>query len=313
MDNNDNNLVNIEEATQEMVTVRDFIRWGTSLFNEHELIYGHGTDNAWDEAMNLVLTSLHLPPDIDTTVLDAKLAAREKKLIAYRIKRRVEEHIPVPYLVNEAWFAGLNFYVDERVLIPRSPIAELLEVSFRPWVEEGSIQSVLDLCTGSGCIAVSAAFTFPDAEIDAVDINEDALSVAKINVDRFGLEDNVHLIQSDLFEGLENKTYDLIISNPPYVGQMEYDALQAEYQREPKLALLCGEEGLEIVSRILAQALSHLTPTGILVVEVGFTQERLEQKFPGVPFTWLQFEQGGEGVFLLTAQELKEYQLQLAS
>jgi ribosomal protein L3 glutamine methyltransferase len=299
--------IDTNEAVEEMVTILDFIRWAVTQFNQADLVYGHGTDNGWDEAVNLVLTSLHLPPDIDTNVLDAKLVVAEKELIALRVKKRVEERIPVPYLVNEAWFAGLNFYVDERVLIPRSPIAELLEDEFSPWVEEGNVQRVLDLCTGSGCIAISAALTFPSAVVDAVDISNDALDVAKINVERFGLEENVNLIQSDLFTALHGKQYDIIVSNPPYVGKTEYDALPLEYTREPKQALLCDEDGLGIIRRILAQAIDHLTPTGILIVEVGFGQELLEAQLPGIPFTWLQFEKGGEGVFLLTADELREF------
>ncbi len=299
--------IHTSEAIQEMVTVRDFIRWAVTQFNQADLVYGHGTDNGWDEAVNLVLTTLHLPPDIDTNVLDAKLVLSEKQLIAQRVKRRVDERIPVPYLVNEAWFAGLNFYVDERVLIPRSPIAELLEDEFSPWVEEANVQNILDLCTGSGCIAISAAFTFPNAQVDAIDNSASALEVAKINVERFGLEENVHLIESDLFAGVFEKKYDIIISNPPYVGKKEYEALPAEYIREPEKALLCGQDGLEIIRRILAAAADHLTATGILIVEVGFGQDLLETQFPGVPFTWLQFENGGEGVFLLTADELREF------
>lgn len=299
--------IGTNEAVQEMVTIRDFIRWAVTQFNQADLVYGHGTDNGWDEAVNLVLTTLHLPPDIDTNVLDAKLVETEKRIIAQRVKKRVEERIPVPYLVNEAWFAGYNFYVDERVVIPRSPIAELLEDEFSPWVEEENVQSILDLCTGSGCIAISAAFTFPNASVDAVDISANALEVAKINVERFGLEENVNLIQSDLFTGLAGKRYDIIISNPPYVSKTEYDGLPPEYTHEPRQALTCGEDGLEIIRRILAQAENYLTPKGILIVEVGFSQELLEAHFPGVPFTWLQFENGGEGVFLLTSDELREF------
>lgn len=299
--------INVDEATLEMVTLRDFIRWGVTQFNQADLVYGHGTDNGWDEAVNLILTSLYLPPDIDTNVLDAKLTNTEKNLIASRIKKRVEQRIPVPYLVNEAWFAGLNFYVDERVVIPRSPIAELLEDEFSPWVEESNVENILDLCTGSGCIAVSSSLAFPHATVDAVDISLDALEVAKLNVERFGLEDSVNLVHSDLFEGLAGKKYDIIVSNPPYVSKSEYDSLPREYTHEPQLALLCAEDGLGIIRRILAQAEEHLTPTGILIVEVGFGQELLETQLPGVPFTWLQFEHGGEGVFLLTAEELREF------
>lgn len=305
-------VINANEAILEMVTIRDFIRWAVTQFNQADLVYGHGTDNGWDEAVNLVLTTLHLPPDIDTNVLDAKLVVGEKQLIAQRVKRRVEERIPVPYLVNEAWFAGLNFYVDERVVIPRSPIAELLEDELSPWVEVANAQHILDLCTGSGCIAVSAAFTFPQAIVDAVDISAEALEVARINVERFGLEENINLIQSDLFAGVAGKRYDIIISNPPYVSRSEYEALPLEYTHEPQKALLCGEDGLGVIRCILAEAEAHLNPTGILIVEVGFCQEILEAEFPAVPFTWLQFEQGGEGVFLLTAEELREFRQLIA-
>lgn len=298
--------ISVNDAIQEMVTLRDYIRWAVTQFNQAELVYGHGTENAWDEAVNLVLTSLHLPPDIDTNVLEAKLTHSEKVLLADRIKSRVIDRTPVPYLVNEAWFAGLNFYVDPRVVIPRSPIAELLEEELSPWVEQTTVQNILDLCTGSGCIAIASAMAFPEAMVDAVDVSKDALEVAKINVERFGLEENVHLVHSDLFSKLKGKQYDIIISNPPYVSKAEYDALPPEYIQEPKLALESGEEGLDIVRRILSDAADFLSPTGLLIVEVGTAQDLLESYYPGVPFTWLQFERGGEGVFLLTAEEIRE-------
>ena len=302
-------FLNPTEAISEMQTIRDFIRWSVTQFNQADLVYGHGTENAWDEAVNLVLSALHLPPDVDNNVLDARVTVQERKKLVEFVTKRVEERIPVPYLVKEAWFAGLNFYVDERVIIPRSPIAELIEEEFSPWIEEGSIDSILDLCTGSGCIAISSAMTFPNIIIDAVDISPQALEVAKINVERFGL-DNVNLIQSDLFSALSGRKYDLIISNPPYVSKTEYDTLPREYQHEPKGALLCGEDGLEVVRKILQEAAEHLTQTGILIVEVGFSQDLLENEFPTLPFTWLQFEKGGEGVFLLTAEELREFSQQ---
>lgn len=298
--------LNPAEAIAEMQTIRDFIRWSVTQFNQADLVYGHGTENAWDEAVNLILTALHLPPDVDNNVLDARITTQERKKLAEFVSRRVDDRIPVPYLVKEAWFAGLNFFVDERVIIPRSPIAELIEEEFSPWIEEGSINSILDLCTGSGCIAISAAITFPNIIIDAVDISPQALEVAKINVERFGL-DNVNLIQSDLFSALSGRKYDLIISNPPYVSKSEYDTLPREYHHEPKGALLCADDGLEVVRKILQEAASYLTQTGILIVEVGFSQDLLENEFPTLPFTWLQFEKGGEGVFLLTAEELREF------
>ncbi|HET9843563.1 MAG TPA: 50S ribosomal protein L3 N(5)-glutamine methyltransferase [Gammaproteobacteria bacterium] len=300
-----------KEATQELVTIRDFIRWAVSHFNQANLVFGHGTDNAWDEAVHLVLSSLRLAPGSDQNVLEAKLTHTERKQIVINIERRVKERIPVPYLIQEAWFAGLNFYVDERVIIPRSPIAELIEEEFSPWVESENVHHILDLCTGSGCIAISTALAIPHAQIDAVDINQDALDVAAINVKKFAVQENVRLIQSDLFEKLEDKKYDIIVTNPPYVRTEEYHFLPKEFHHEPKLALEAGEDGLQVVGRILQSAQNHLTPKGILIVEVGLLQENLEAKYPDVPFTWLQFERGGEGVFLLTAEELKEFNYQL--
>lgn len=291
----------------ELANIRDYIRWAVTHFNRANLVYGHGTDNSWDEAVNLILSVLNLAPDIDENVLDAKLLASEKDHIFECVKLRIEMRIPVPYLVKEAWFGGLNFYVDQRVIIPRSPIAELIQCGFKPWVEEENVENILDMCTGSGCIAISSALNFPNAMVDAVDFSQDALDVAKINVERFGAEENVKLIHSDLFTALGSKRYDIIISNPPYVSREGYHALPPEYSHEPQQALLCGEDGLDIVRRILAVASQHLTPQGILVVEVGLGQDKLEEQYPEIPFTWLQFENGGEGVFLLTAQELQEY------
>lgn len=302
-----NKAIDSSEAIETMDNIRDFIRWAITQFNQADLVYGHGTDNVWDEAVSLVLATLHLPPDIDANVLDAKLLLAEKKLITERVRARVEKRIPVPYLVNEAWFAGLSFYVDERVIIPRSPIAELIEEEFSPWLEAENVNNILDLCTGSGCIAISAALTFPDADVDAIDLSDDALAVAKINVERFGLEEKVRLIKSDVFSNLKSERYDIIVCNPPYVSEEEYHALPAEYKHEPEVSLLTEDDGLEIIKRVLRGAYNHLTAHGILIVEVGFTQEKLENAFPEIPFTWLQFENGGEGVFLLTAQELKEF------
>lgn len=299
--------IDIEEAMKTMRTIRDIVRWAVTHFTQNELTYGHGTDNAWDEAVNLVLTALHLPPDVDNRVLGARVTMAEKRVIMDMIMARIEKRIPVAYLVNEAWFGGYRFYVDERVIIPRSPIAELIEDEFSPWVEEGAFTSILDLCTGSGCIAITCALTFDDVEVDAVDISPDALAVAKINVDQHGVQDQVNLIQSDLFTAIGDKQYDIIVSNPPYVAKSEYDTLADEYHQEPKQALIADDEGLAIVKRILVEADRYLTPRGILIVEVGLAQERLEALFEGVPFTWLQFERGGEGVLLLTKDELKEF------
>jgi len=301
----------IKEAQETLITIRDMIRWAVSQFNKENLVYGHGTDNSWDEAVNLILSSVHLPPDIDVNVLDAKLTPAERREIVERIDIRVRKRVPVAYLVKESWFCGLNFFVDERVLIPRSPIAELIEDEFSPWVEEGEVGRILDIGTGSGCIAIGCAFTFPTAKVDAVDINPKAIEVANINVARFGLEDCVEVIQSDLFEGLQGREYDIIVSNPPYVSMEEYESLPSEYLAEPQGALVGKENGLEVVHRILLEAEQHLVPGGILVVEVGYSQDIVETQFPDIPFTWLQFEKGGEGVFLLTKDELIEFRSQI--
>jgi ribosomal protein L3 glutamine methyltransferase len=297
----------IKEATQELSTIIDFVRWVVSNLNQHDLSYGHGTENSWDEAFSLVLSSLHLPPDVDKSIYQAVLTQRERKILAEQLSRRLVERVPVPYLVNEAWFAGLNFYVDERVIIPRSPVAELIETEFSPWVQPHAVDRILDLCTGSGCIAISCALAFPNAQVDAVDISEDALNVAQTNVERYECEENVHLVHSDLFDNLIPQQYDIIISNPPYVSEEEMQSLPAEYMHEPKIALAAGEQGLDIVQRILAHAHEYLAPGGILVVEVGYTQHAVEAMYPHLPFTWLQFERGGEGVFLLTAEEIAEH------
>lgn len=298
---------NIDEAVSELSTIGDFIRWAVTHFNEQELFYGHGTDNAWDEAVNLVLTVLHLPPDVDQRVLNSNLTTSEKQKVTQLVQARITKRVPVAYLVNEAWFAGYSFYVDERVLVPRSPIAELIEDGFTPWVEEGSVGRVLDLCTGSGCIGITCALMFEDVEIDATDISADALAVAEKNVARYDVGSQVTLIESDLFSALEGKQYDVIVSNPPYVASSDYNELPTEYHQEPKDALVCADEGLSIVKKILCEAEQFLTPQGILIIEVGIAQERLEALFDGVPFTWLQFERGGEGVLLLTVNELREF------
>lgn len=289
----------------ELYTIRDFLRWAVSQFNEAGLFYGHGTDNSWDEALALILHSLHLPYDINPAVLDARLTLSEREKLSQLIQRRVQERIPTAYLTHEAWFAGLPFYVDERVLIPRSPIAELIENQFQPWLTE-PVDTILDLCTGSGCIAIACAKAFPESVVDATDISPDALAVAKINLLRHEVDEQVHLIQADLFDGLEEKQYDLIVSNPPYVNAIEMADLPAEFHHEPRLGLAAGEEGLDIVTRILQQAKKYLSPQGILVVEVGNSEYALSEKYPHAPFTWLEFQRGGGGVFLLTAEQLAD-------
>jgi len=291
--------------TAPLQTLRDFIRLGVSLFNRAGLHFGHGTDNALDEAVWLVLHALHLPPDFPAEYFDSRLTPEEKEAVLTLFRRRIEERIPAPYLTGTTWFAGLEFHVDERVLIPRSPIAELIEQRFAPWIEPERVTRVLDLCTGGGCIAVATALAFPEAAVDASDLSTAALEVAEINVRRYGLEERVELIRSDLFENLEGRGYDIIVSNPPYVDGAEMAALPAEYRHEPELALAAGEDGLDLVRSILAEAARYLNPGGILVVEVGSSAQALEKSFPEIPFLWLEFERGGEGVFLLTREQLE--------
>lgn len=289
----------------DLKTIRDFIRFATTRFNAASLYYGHGTDNAWDEAIALILHTLHLPHDISPIVLDARLIPEERIQLTELINLRVEKKIPVAYLTHEAWFAGLPLYVDERVLIPRSPIAELIEHQFQPWVDVEQIHSILDLCTGSGCIAIACAKAFPNATVDASDISSDALTVAKINVLRHDLNNQVCLFESDLFTALPKKKYDIIVSNPPYVNTEEMLALPDEFQHEPKLGLTAGKQGLDFAIRILHDALSYLEPHGILIVEVGNSEYALSESFKDVPFTWLEFQRGGGGVFMLTAEQLQ--------
>ncbi len=290
--------------TKELYTIRDFLRFSVSRFNEAGLHYGHGTDNAWDEAVALILHTLYLPHDIDSHILEARITTKERILLNQMIEKRIQERIPVPYLTREAWFAKLPFYVDERVLIPRSPLAELIENHFEPWIESHHLNQVLDLCTGCGCIAIALAKTFPECKIDASDMTESALAVAKINVHRHQVEDQVMLYQADLFAGLPAKKYDLIISNPPYVDADDMAELPPEFKHEPAIALAAGQEGLDIVLRILKKAATFLNPQGVLIVEVGNSEAALAEKLPDVPFTWLEFERGGGGVFLLTAKQL---------
>lgn len=292
-----------EEAINELLTVQDLLRWAATEFNRAELFFGHGTDNAWDEAIQLILPSLHLPLDSKPTILDARLTRREREMLVDRIMVRIEKRIPVAYLTNKAWFAGLEFYVDERTLVPRSPIAELIEAHFAPWVTKAP-KRILDLCTGSGCIAIACAYAFPEAEVDAVDISEDALDVAEINIQGHGLEQQVFPIQSDLFSGIENEKYDLIVSNPPYVDAQDMANLPGEYKHEPELGLACGADGLDLVRNMLSQASSKLNEGGVLFVEVGNSQVHLQEAYPEIPFTWMEFEAGGHGVFVLTKAQL---------
>ena len=283
------------------------MRYATSRFNQAGLYFGHGTDNAWDEAAALIMHSLHLPHDVSNLVLDARLIDEERTALLASIALRVDKRMPLAYLTHEAIFSGLSFYVDERVLIPRSPIAELIEQHFEPWVQPANIHHVLDLCTGSGCIAIAIAKAFPEVMVDASDISNEALAVANINLLRHEAEDQVTLYKADLFTGLPPKQYDLIVSNPPYVTEQEMIDLPDEYRHEPALGLQAGQEGLDIVNRMLEQAGDYLSSNGVIIIEVGNSEYALAEAYPETPFTWLEFERGGGGIFLLTAAELKDH------
>jgi ribosomal protein L3 glutamine methyltransferase len=297
----------LEKIAAQLHTVRDYVRWGVSRFTKGGVYYGHGTDNAFDEALQLVLHTLGIPLGSEATLLDARLTDEERRLVLTVIDTRVRERIPVPYLTGEAWFCGLAFNVDERVLIPRSPIAELIEQGFEPWLAGRPVESILDLCTGSGCIGIACAHYFEEAEVDLADLSSEALTVAQRNIDRYELIHRIRTVESDLFQALSGKKYDLIVSNPPYVDTEDLESMPAEYQHEPALALASGQDGLDITRQILLDAEHHLNEGGLLVVEVGNSCIALEQAFPEVPFTWVEFERGGHGVFVFTREELQQY------
>ncbi len=291
-----------------LTTVRDFIRWGVSRFGEAGLVFGHGTDNALDESAALVMHALHLGMKLPGDYLDAVLSETERQEVIHLIECRLSTRKPAAYLTHEAWFAGLPLYVDERVLVPRSPIAELITNRFIPWVVPERVDSILDLCTGSGCIAIACACAFPDARVLATDISGDALAVARENIDRHDLAHRVQLLESSLFERIGERRFDLIVSNPPYVPHPEMQQLPEEFRHEPVLGLSAGEDGLDIVVQVLKHASRHLADNGILVVEVGSSQQALVEQYPEIPFLWLEFEQGGEGVFLLEQDQLRKHQ-----
>lgn len=293
------------DARATLQTVRDCLRYAVSQFNRHELFFGHGSATAYDEAAYLILHVLHLPLDRLDPFLDARLTPAELNEVLDIIEKRVGSRLPAAYLTHEAWLGEFRFYVDERVIVPRSFIAELLRERLMPWVDNPEeITHVLDLCTGSGCLAILAAYTFPYAEVDAVDLSPAALDVAQRNVSDYGLEDRVHLIESNLFSSLGGRQYDIIVSNPPYVDAQAMSALPPEYRHEPELALASGHDGLSATREILRRAAEHLTPNGLLIVEIGHNRAALEDAFPELPFTWLETSAGDEYVFLLHKNDL---------
>lgn len=294
-----------KQARRELHTVRDWLRFAVSRFSEAGLAFGHGSASAYDEAAYLVLHTLHLPLDLLEPFLDARLLADESNALAEILQARVDKRVPAAYLTQEAWLGEHRFYVDERVIVPRSFIAELLQEKLTPWiVYPGEIKSVLDLCTGSGCLAILAALAFPNAHVDATDISADALDVAHRNVADYGLPDRVLLKQSDLFQELQGEKYDLIVCNPPYVNAASMAALPPEYRHEPPLALASGNDGLHHIRIILQEASKHLSKAGILIAEAGHNRHVLEEVFPDLPFQWLEVSAGDEFVFLLTREDL---------
>lgn len=290
---------------EELHSLQDFVRWGSSQLRASGVFFGHGNDDAIDEAVALLLHSLNLEPGIPDNFWAANLTYTEKQQFMQLLERRILERVPMPYLIGTAWFAGFAFHVDERVLIPRSPFAELIEQHFQPWLNPEDVLTVLELGTGSGCMGIATALHLPHVHVDAVDISSDALSVAAQNVAAYELEDRVQLILGDLFEPLSEERYDLIISNPPYVDAEEMAALPEEYLHEPELALAAGIDGLDIVHRILAKSAKYLTPKGILIVEVGYSAPALMAAYPDLDFIWPDFERGGNGIFILKQSQLQ--------
>ncbi|NCT67065.1 MAG: 50S ribosomal protein L3 N(5)-glutamine methyltransferase [Rhodanobacteraceae bacterium] len=293
--------------TQELATIVDFIRYGASRFGAAGLTFGHSYDNALDEATHLVLHALHLPHDLSPAYGQARLTATEKQAVLALIDRRIDEQKPVAYLTGEAWFAGLKFKSDPRALVPRSPIAELIQAGFSPWLDERPVERALDLCTGSGCIGIAMAVHNPDWQVDLVDISDDALALARENVEFQDVGGRVRVLKSDLFANLAGERYDLIVSNPPYVTEQEYAALPPEYSHEPVLGLTAGPDGLDFALRILLAAPAHLTDDGVLIVEVGESERALVELLPQVPFNWVEFDVGQMGVFLLDRRDLVEH------
>ncbi len=301
-------MTNLNYQHDGLETITDFVRWGGSIFTKAGLFFGHGTDNAFDESKVLVFYALNLPMTVPENYWLSRLTTQEKQAVTEFFRRRIESRKPAAYLTGEAWFAGIRFKVNESTLVPRSPIAELINQKYEPWVDPETVTNVLDLCTGSGCIGIASLQAFPNAQVDLADISTDALEVAQSNIELYGLEDFAQVIESDLFSALQGKQYDLIVSNPPYVDVIEMDALPAEFQQEPRLGLEAGADGLDLVRKILAEAPLHLKEDGVLIVEVGVSQYYIESVYPELPLYWFEFENGGEGVFAIQKHELELFQ-----
>lgn len=293
-------------VVEDLATIQDMMRWAYSYFNASDLYYGHGYDNAWDEAQQLVLAAVYLPADVPEAMYQSRLTLVEKERVIHFIETRLGTRQPVAYLTNSAWFCGSEFYVDERTIVPRSPIGELIMQKFVGLIDHEP-KRILDMCTGSGCIAIACAQQFLEAEVDAVDLSLDALDVAQINIERHGLAERVFPISSDLFNDIPQDKYDLILTNPPYVDEEDLDDMPQEFHFEPEMSLGSGADGLDITKRILAQAADYLTDNGVLVCEVGNSMVHLIEQFPTVPFNWIEFKNGGLGVFSLTRAQLVEY------
>jgi ribosomal protein L3 glutamine methyltransferase len=289
-------------------TLSQLLQWVHNRFLQAELYYGHGTDNAWDEAVQLVLFVMGLPVDSDDSVSTLSVSEEHKAKARALLEARVATRKPLAYLIHEAWFMGMRFHVDERVIVPRSPFAEWIDQKFQPWVDEMQVTHILDMCTGSGCMAIAAASVFPQANVDAVDIDNDALDVARLNIETYQLEARVRALQSDGFNQLSHNRYDVIMCNPPYVSGAEMATLPEEYLSEPKHALYAEQQGLSLVIRLLAQAPDYMSPQGILIMEVGNSDELLQNTLPQVPFVWLEQANGGHGLFVLTYEQLQQFQ-----
>ena len=300
--------MSIPEQLQVLTTIRDFIRWGSSEFLRHELTFGHGFVSAFDEARYLVLHALSLPYDWPDDYLDTVLTLTEREQVIDTLQLRAKSRQPAAYITRESWFCGLKFYVDERVLVPRSPIAELISNGFEPWVDSSRVERILDLCSGSGCIAIASKYQFPGAEVCASDVSRDALEVARMNLELHDLSDAVTLYESDLFDAIPQQQFDVIVCNPPYVDAGEMASLSDECRYEPEIGLRAGDDGLLMVDRILARAGEYLSEHGVIFIEVGNSQPAMECKYDFLPMTWVEFEFGGGGVCCIQSGDLKQQQ-----